>query len=203
MTELDPTSAFNQLHNSLQGYFPISPTTWQALQKACTLKRVDKGTHLYSLGETPHHFAYIVTGLFRVFISDEQGNEYNKNFFEQGQFPGTMAALLTNTPSKFSVEALEDSVVITIDFKTFRQQLTQHHDLALFHIHYLEQNWLLAKEPREVALVQDEARQRYVQFLKDHPSLAERIPQFHIASHLGITPTQLSRIRKSLHDQSL
>ncbi|WGL15018.1 hypothetical protein PVT68_09520 [Microbulbifer bruguierae] len=44
--------------------------------------------------------------------------------------------------------------------------------------------------------MQEDAGARYQQFLRDFPKLAARLPQYHIASHLGITPTQLSRIRK-------
>jgi hypothetical protein len=46
--------------------------------------------------------------------------------------------------------------------------------------------------------VQEDASQRYVRFIQDYPFLVERLPQHHIASHLGITPTQLSRIRKKI-----
>lgn len=71
-------------------------------------------------------------------------------------------------------------------------------DLKLFHIFYLEKNWLMAKDAREIEIVQENAGQRYQRFLKEYPSLNSRIPQYHIASHLGITPTQLSRIRKKI-----
>ena len=114
-----------------------------------------------------------------------------------------MAALLTNTPSKFTIEALEESDIIEIEFNRFRQLLNTSHDLALFQIHYLERNWLLAKEPREVAFVQADAAHRYQQFKAESPNLIDRIPQYHIASHLGITPTQLSRIRKKAQNQPM
>jgi hypothetical protein len=74
----------------------------------------------------------------------------------------------------------------------------QKEDLKLFQIHYLEQNWLLAKDEREIEIVQDNATTRYLRFTRAYPNLVDRLPQYHIASHLGITPTQLSRIRKSL-----
>ena len=124
-------------------------------------------------------------------------------FFDEGTFPGSMAALLRETPSLFTVEALEPSLVLEIEFKPFRKLLHEHHDLALFQVHYLEKNWLLAKEPREVALVQQSARLRYEKFIEDYPALARRLPQYLIASHLGITPTQLSRIKKNLLNQPM
>lgn len=95
-----------------------------------------------------------------------------------------------------SIQALEDSAIIEIDFPRFRELLYRSEDLKLFQIHYLEANWLLAKDARETQLVQQDASERYQRLLAERPQLVSRLPQYHIASHLGITPTQLSRIRR-------
>ena len=71
-------------------------------------------------------------------------------------------------------------------------------DLKLFQIYYLEKNWLLAKDSREIEIVQDDATARYLRFIGENHRLVNRLAQYHIASHLGITPTQLSRIRRNL-----
>ena len=191
------------LRACMETYHPLEESTWQALKPLCHLKHIHSGSELYGAGKHPDTFAFVLKGLFRVFISDENGNEYNKNFFDEHQFPGSMAALLTNTPSEFTLEALEESDIIESEFNRFRQLLNTSHDLALFQIHYLERNWLLAKEPREVAFVQADAAHRYQQFKAEFPNLIDRIPQYHIASHLGITPTQLSRIRKKAQNQPM
>ena len=86
--------------------------------------------------------------------------------------------------------------MLDIDFDGYRRLLRGREDLMWFQIMYLERNWLLKMEPREFALVQDDATERYRRFRRDRPELYRRLPLFHIASHLGITPTQLSRIRK-------
>lgn len=187
--------AYNALKNIIDSYSPISDKTWRAFKEICTFKPIPKGTVLYKSEALPHSFSFVYSGLFRVFITDKDGNEYNKNFFDAGSFPGSMAALLTATPSKFTIESLEDALIIMIDFNAYRRLLIQENDLKLFHIYYLEKNWLLAKDAREVELVQEDAAMRYQRFLQEYPSISTRIPQYHIASHLGITPTQLSRIR--------
>lgn len=87
-------------------------------------------------------------------------------------------------------------MIVEIDFKGYRNILLTQTDLKLFHIHYLEKHWLLAKDAREVEIVQEDATQRYQRFMQDYASISKRLPQYLIASHLGITPTQLSRIRK-------
>jgi CRP-like cAMP-binding protein len=59
----------------------------------------------------------------------------------------------------------------------------------------LAENYFMVKEQREIELVLLDASQRYRLFQQEYPGLENRIPQYHIASYLGITPTQLSRIR--------
>jgi CRP-like cAMP-binding protein len=191
-------AALSALRESIESYAPVSDETWSALRAICRVKQVPRGHILYPAGEVPASFAFVYLGLFRVYATDEKGHEYNKNFFDEGKYPGAMTALLTNSPSLTTIEALEDSTVVTIDFKRYRKLLEKRHDLKMYQIHYLERNWLLVKDSREIEIVQKDATQRYLRFVEEHGAIATRIPQYHIASHLGITPTQLSRIRKTL-----
>jgi hypothetical protein len=54
---------------------------------------------------------------------------------------------------------------------------------------------MFIKERREIELVLLQADERYKIFKQEYPNLENLIPQYHIASYLGVTPTQLSRIR--------
>ena len=186
------------LRATLTSYTPISDDTWHDFKAFCKVKSLSKQTMLYALNTIPTSYAYIYQGLVRCFACDEKGNEYNKMFFDEGKFPGSMTALLNSTPSVLAFEALEESVVVEIDFSRYRALLFDNPELMRFQIAYLEKNWLLAKDLREVEIVQEDATARYLRFMQEHQSLASRLAQYHIASHLGITPTQLSRIRKSL-----
>jgi len=198
MTLLDIKKAFQALRESLESYSIISDATWNELKGISTFRSLSKHSYLYRAGEAPNSFAYVYQGLIRCFVSDEKGNEYNKNFFGEGMFPGAMTALLTSTASTLTFEAVEDALIIEIDFSAYRKLMIEKDDLKLFQIYYLEKNWLLAKDAREIEIVQDDATTRYLHFIEQYPNLVERLPQYHIASHLGITPTQLSRIRKKL-----
>lgn len=192
------TDAFTALQQAMNAYSPVSESTWCKLLGISKYRELKKQQTLYALGEIPESFSFVVSGLLRSYITDEKGTEYNKNFFYEGTFPGSMTALLQHQPSQFAIVTLEPTSIIEIDFKAYRSLLVEQDDLKLFQIYYLEKNWLLAKDAREIAIVQEDATQRYLRFIRDYPFLVERLPQHHIASHLGITPTQLSRIRKKL-----
>ncbi|WP_065188779.1 Crp/Fnr family transcriptional regulator [Shewanella woodyi] len=185
------------LHSSLNNYHRLSDAGWQAYLACCKVKRVNKGEVLYSVGSKPLSFSFIHKGLMRAYVVDEAGNEYNKNFFAEGRFPGCMSALLNDEPSHLGVEALEHCEIIEINHHQFRQVLFEHNDLMRLHICYLERHWLLEKEPKEISYLQFDAKARYAKFLSDNKDILSRLPQYHIASYLGITPTQLSRIKKS------
>lgn len=194
----DEEKAFLELRKTMASYSPITDETWQALRGIAAFRSLTKHALLYRAGEVPNTYSYVYQGLVRGYVCDEDGHEYNKNFFDEGMFPGAMTALLTSTPSVLAFEAVEETLIIEIDFSGYRDLMVEKNDLKLFQIYYLEKNWLLAKDAREIEIVQENATERYLRFTNRYPGLVDRLPQYHIASHLGITPTQLSRIRKKL-----
>ena len=198
MTQHHEHHAYLALKRALDSYTVITDDTWQKFKRICKFRRLDKQTLLYKAGDIPKSYSYVYQGLIRCFVVDEKGTEYNKMFFDEDKFPGSMTALLQASPSALAFETIEDTVVIEIDFAAYRQLMLERDDLKLFQIYYLEKNWLLAKDAREIEIVQDDATARYLRFVAQHSSLVDRLPQYHIASHLGITPTQLSRVRKNL-----
>ncbi|WP_338129753.1 Crp/Fnr family transcriptional regulator [Chryseobacterium arthrosphaerae] len=178
-------------------YYPLSDETASALLEICTENIYRKNEHLLQAGNMARYYYFIKSGLAGYYTIDESGDSIYKTFFEENSFVASTAAIIKNEPSEFSIIALEDCTVIQYPVKAYRELLEKHPDLALFHIHYLEKNWVVKKEPLEVSLKYETAKQRYV-FLLENRSLYNRLKQNQIASYLGITPTQLSRIRKEL-----
>ena len=110
---------------------------------------------------------------------------------------GSKDSLLRRIASDFSLAALEKSVLINLNYKKYKELISKNDDLKNFYIAYLEKNWVIEKEQREISLVMENATERYQALLQKYPNILQRVPQLHIASHLGITPTQL-RDRKSV-----
>lgn len=186
------------LRGVLETLCPLTDDTWEQLASFCLLRHISKHQYFTREGDIPSSVAFVYQGLWRAYVVNVKGKEYNKVFFAENALMGSMAALLTQSPSHFSLQALEDSWILQIDFKSYRHLLKAKEDLKWFYILYLEKSWVITSEQRELALVQNDATERYLSFRESYAALEERIPQFHIASHLGITPTQLSRVRKNL-----
>lgn len=118
-------------------------------------------------------------------------------FLKKTAFCASNSSLIEEKPSLFSIDVLEDSELIVCPAAKFRKLIREHHDLALFYIAYLEKNWVVKKEPLEIILKSASAKERYLTLLQN-TKLVKRLKQHQIASYLGVTPTQLSRIRKVL-----
>lgn len=188
----------NNLKQTIESYYPISEKSWKLIESITSFQTLKKGEALLRNGEIAKNLHFIAKGVLRAFITDEEGNFYNKNLFLENYLAGSKVSLMLQTPSNFTIEALEDSIVININYKKYMEFINETDDLKNFYIAHLERHWIIEKEQREVALVMQNATERYTTLLEKHPDIADRVPLLHIASHLGITPTQLSRIRKSL-----
>ncbi|REC45332.1 Crp/Fnr family transcriptional regulator [Chryseobacterium pennipullorum] len=188
------TTAFLQQINQ---YHPLSQETIKAFLEICTEEQYSKNDFLLESGSMARYYYFVISGLVGYYTTSEQGDYLYKIFFEENSFVASTAAIIKSEPSDFNIVALEDCTVIQYPVRAFRELLTMHHDLALFQVHYLEKNWVVQKEPLEVSLKYETAKQRYRQ-LMENQSLFNRLKQHHIASYLGITPTQLSRIKKEI-----
>ncbi|PXY43613.1 Crp/Fnr family transcriptional regulator [Flavobacterium hydrophilum] len=186
------------LKSKFKSYSPISEKSWKFIEEIAEFQTLKKGQTLLQNGEIAKNLHFIAKGILRAFITDQQGNFYNKNLFFENSFAGSKVSLMLQTPSDFTIEALEDCILVNINYKKYMRLISENDDLKNFYIAHMEKNWIIEKEQREVALVMQNATERYVKLLEKHPDIAHRIPLLHIASHLGITPTQLSRIRKIL-----
>lgn len=188
----------SELLKQINTYYPLSKETTAALMDICSEEHYKKNELLLEAGNMARYYYFIKSGLIGYYTIDEEGNYIYKIFFEENSFVASTSAIIKNEPSDFSIIALEDCSVIKYPVKTFRELLEKHHDLALFQIQYLEKNWVVKKEPLEVSLKYETAKQRYLLLLQNK-SLYNRLKQHHIASYLGITPTQLSRIKKEIN----
>lgn len=162
------------------------------------LEELRKGEYLVEEGVFTSKVAFILSGVMRTFFRNEDGVEYNKTFFMEYSFASPIAAILQRTDSHLSFQALEDCKLLTADFYDIESMYKKHRSIESLVRIILQNDWVIKKEQREIRLVLNNAEERYQYFKNEYPGLENRIPQYHIASHLGITPIQLSRIRAKM-----
>ncbi|WP_338790986.1 Crp/Fnr family transcriptional regulator [Bernardetia sp. MNP-M8] len=145
-------------------------------------------------GEYSKQVAFVETGILRAFYSNEKGEEYNKTFFTSNQFVGAYSSLVSQKQNSIDIQCLTDCVLWVASFESVIRLYDDYHKIERLS-RLLAEQFFVNKEKREIELVTLEAKQRYQIFLEEHKGLENQIAQYHIASYLGITPTQLSRIR--------
>jgi CRP-like cAMP-binding protein len=161
------------------------------------LKHYQKGQLLITQGEAAPKLYFLVKGVVRYLSVSPEGKEFTQSFACAPCISGSTRAMTRNVKALFSIEVLEDVICLEFDWQIFYQQMKSQPDFMLAYNHLLE-NLFIKKEEREYAFVQHSAEQRYLTFLDNNPELRDKIPLKMIASHIGITPIALSRIRKKL-----
>ncbi|MFW5717878.1 MAG: HXXEE domain-containing protein, partial [Spirochaetota bacterium] len=129
-----------------------------------------------------------------TFYTDDSGKEVNKHFCLEGSVAIAYGPFLRREESEISIQALEDSKLLVIDYQTYTDLLDDHVFWQTAARRMAELIFTLAhKRERELMLL--DARERYRRFVCDIPNLLNRVSQYHIASYLGVAPESLSRIR--------
>tara|TARA_B100000809_G_scaffold249300_2_gene280444 strand:+ start:14405 stop:14965 length:561 start_codon:yes stop_codon:yes gene_type:complete len=185
--------------NELKEYFNtisiIEESTWDTILPYFKEERLLKNDYFVRENKTAHQIAFLKTGVVRAFFINQEGKEYNKQFFVDQSMIGAYTSLLTGSVNLIAQQALTDCVMYSCEFSSLTKLYDEYPDLERF-ARKIAEFYFLQKEKKEIEIVLLDAAQRYVLFKKEFPTLEQLIPQFHIASYLGITATQLSRIRK-------
>jgi len=184
----------DRFFEKVKTYTRLSEASKMAWQKILFEESYKKGEHFIELGQIPKKLGFVIEGLFSQEYVSESGDTVIKYFFPEERFAASVGAMLAGTPSMFLVIALEDTRILSYNFSEFKQLTERFSDIASFYIHYMERHWIVEKEPLEVSFRNDTALKRYNDFLNSYPGLVKRLKKHQIASYLGITPTQLSRV---------
>lgn len=185
----------DEFFNKVTEYASIDERAREAWCALLVKRDYQKGDLLVTQGELTRNVFFVLRGLLLQYHINEDGDAIVKRFFLEHGFAASTSALLTDGASDFSIRALEPVTVWEYNFARFKALVRDHPDIAAFYIGYMERHWIVEKEPLEISFRNDDARRKYTRFLESHPGLEKRIRQHEIAAFLGVTPTQLSRVR--------
>lgn len=190
----------HQLYQYLHTISPLSKQDFEALLVVVTPRLLKKGEYFACQGRIEKNCGILTNGVVRTFFRSAQGEEHIKSFGTRFSFVGGFSSLVSGKPNQISVQAMVDCSILTAPYADLVQLYPQRPGLETLARHVVESLFIF-KETREIELLSLTAEERYLQFRKQYPQLEAIIPQYHIASYLGVTPTQLSRIRRKLLSQ--
>lgn len=156
-----------------------------------------KGQLFVNQGSIPAKLGFITNGLVKYYYIDLDGNEWIKHFSGEGDFVTSYGSFIYNIPSLYSIEAIEDTTILTIAQDKYLENIEKSKTWGMIARKYTEKIYF-DKEKREASFLQMNGTERYLNFLHEYKYLSDRIAVKDIASFLGLTSVSLSRIRSKI-----
>ena len=151
----------------------------------------DKKTLIFNAGDTNTRHYVIETGLLRLYLIDTKGKEINLLFARENQIIGD---LTTPEATNFYLETIENSVVYSIDEAGMQILMNELNIGNAFGPNNGLRRSYIHIQKRLVSLLSKSAEENFKDFKISYPDLVQRLPQYHIAGYLGISPEFLSKV---------
>lgn len=193
---MESNELFNAMRHELDHWAKLNQHQWAKLQPIFQVRTATAKEMISFPGDAEHELIFVGQGLLRFYYLAADGKENNKAFIAENQFAGPLASAALGLPIYYGIEALEDTTYLVAQFSDFTNLYDQD---AVFERlgRKLAELLLVRKELRTRSLLEKTAGERYTDFLEEHPDLVQRVPQYHLASYLGVTEVSLSRLKSS------
>lgn len=187
MNDLNPVVNFFQQKSQRQ---------LSSLEKDFLVQNFKKEIHqrksiIFKNGDTNTRHYFIAEGLVRIYVIDQHGREFNVLFAKENQIIGDLTSPL---PTQFFLETIDPCVV----YSTSNLQIEKLNEMLVSLVNVegmdiLKKSYIFLQR-RLVSILTKNAEDNYLEFTEKHPELVQRLPQYHIASYLGVSPEFLSKI---------
>lgn len=173
----------------------LTAEEWLLIEKVSIIKKLRKHQYLLQEGDVWRYNAFVCEGCLRRYRVDDKGNEHISYFSIENWWTGDRESLLSGEPAKSNIDAIEDSVVLLIAKENFQMLKNQIPVFRDFINELLDKSFSVSQN-RIHAFISQTAEEKYLDFIKKYPQIANRIPQHMLASYLGVSAETLSRVRK-------
>ena len=178
-------------------YIDLTADEQEVLLQNVTYRKYLKGQFVVQQGDVCKHESFVVKGCLKTFYVDPEGQEHIVMFAIENRWTADLGSLITQTPADYNVQCLENCELIQFSYEKLEELYQLIPKLErLFRI--ILQKAFVASEKRIIRNFSLPAKERYLQFRKQYPQIEQRVPQYMIASYLGITKEFLSKIRSQL-----
>lgn len=182
---------------SLRKYIPVSDEQAMAITEKLQTRRLLKKQWLLTPGEYCKTESFVNKGCLRAYYLDDDGHQHTIKFATEGWWITDIESLFNGTPATLYIEALEDSEVFILP-RTAQEELYTIIPPLNIYFRLVYQKGLANTSARLLRTISGTAGEHYQQFIEQYPGIEQRVPQYMIASYLGVTPEFLSKIKSKL-----
>lgn len=165
-----------------------------------TIEEFNKKDFFLQYGKVQKAIGFIANGLVRSSFIDNEGNEITVGFYAEGEYATHYPAFITQQPSKYSIQCLEPVIMVCLSYEDMKWI---YENLPSFERYgrLVAEEILKRQQARIESFIFQTAEERYLDFIKCHSELFNRISISHLCSYLGIERQTLTRIRQKLAHQ--
>ena len=193
------SSTMQALKHYLNAISPLSEETWKAVSVLFKPRTLFNKAYFVEEHKYATEIAFLEEGCVRAFFTNKEGKEYNKQFFVGPGLIGAYTSLLTKQKNQIPQQALTECTIWVANYNELQRLFSVYHDLESLG-RKIAEFYFLEKEKKELEMALMDATERYLLFREQFPTLEQLVQQYHIASYLGVSATQLSRLRHKLKD---
>ena len=174
----------------------LSPEEAKAVDALIPVKEFKKGQLLLIEGSIARECYFNIKGCVRAY-QILNGEERTTQFFVEGDPIASLSSYLNKTPANHYFECIEDSILAVLSFDNEQKLYKQHPKFEALCRNSIEQEFGKQQEILQNYLTK-KPEERYLMLQETRPELLQRVPQYHLATFLGVQPESLSRIRKRI-----
>ncbi|RXP45857.1 Crp/Fnr family transcriptional regulator [Lutibacter sp. HS1-25] len=185
------------LLNYIRKYVSLTEEEEIFLLSKITYRKYLKGQYIVQQGDVCKLECFIISGCTKTFYMDDKGQEHIVMFAIEDWWTSDMGSFITQTPADFNVQCLENTELIQFTYDVKEELYLKIPKIERFYRKIVERA-LAASQKRITNSFSLTAKEQYVNFRDLYPKLDQRIPQYMVASYLGITKEFLSKIKSQL-----
>jgi CRP-like cAMP-binding protein len=188
-------SKLNSILNNIKKYVDLNEADELQLSSIVTTKNIKKRQFIVQPDFICNCQTYVIKGSLRSYFINSKGEENTIQFAIEDWFISDFNSYINQAPATLFVEALEDGIIEQISFKDVERICNQNHKFEKFFRVVAQKSFAYAQK-RILSNLGKSAEERFLEFNKLYPQICKRVPQYMLASYLGITPEFLSKIKK-------
>ncbi|MEQ8477771.1 Crp/Fnr family transcriptional regulator [Fulvivirga sp.] len=184
----------DQLIAYVQNFVTLTPEEAEQFASYFEEVRVRKRQFIVQPNFTNKHRSFVIKGAFRSYAVTDDGQDHTVQFAIENWWVSDFNSYIYQHPATLFIVAIEDSILLQIEYNKEQELKQANHKFETFFRIIAEKG--LAFEHRRILFnLTHSAEARYENFLLNFPNFVQRVPQYALASYLGMTTEFLSRIR--------
>jgi len=190
------TDPYAILQTHLQSRAPLTTEECDMIISRFRLKKVKRKQFIIQPEYVAKHRNYVVQGALRAYVTDENGIDNTIQFAVEDWWITDYNSYIYQQPATMFVTAIEDSLILQLDFESEKMLKAANHKFeTIFRI--MAERTAAFQQRRIISALTRTAKERYQDFADRYPMVLNRLPQYALASYLGMSTEFLSKIRNN------